>query len=304
MALSHEDYIRCIHLDWRGLQARGACPRLLAIMELYEKYLVHNFTFKFVPSVSVTQSGTIHVAPDYDPLDNPPSDPIVGMSSMFKYKSGAITQPLAVDMPNPKTGTEYYKGALYTNPSGPERWCSYGQLMVYTESASLSSGDAIGTLVLEYDVTLMGPQVQEMPLTEATSTIQGLKTVDTTASYYNRICPTYNSSTVGANTLLQVNGAGGNVNSDPRTKHVGTLVDLAGAIIQNARGMAIPLGTRLFWRCPDSEFDGTNTKTYNVNAPYVGGLNTTANFDPSGEVFLKAATGTTIGVDNVKWYHD
>ena len=304
MALTHQEYIRAIHLDWRGLHARGACPRLLAMMELYEKYLVHNLTFKFVPSVSVTQSGTVHVAPDYDPLDNPPTDAVVGLSSMFKYKSGAITQPLTVDMPNPKTGTEYYKGALYTNPSGPERWCSYGQLLFYSESASLSVGDSIGTLVMEYDITMMGPQVQQMPIADTDSPITRLRTVDTTASLFNKISPIFNSNTPAMNTLQQLDAAGSGINSSPRTKHVATLADDGGAILTNARGMTIPIGTRLFWKTPEIEFDGADTKTYHRNIEYVGALNTTSNFDESGEVYLKAGPGVDISVDNVRWFYD
>lgn len=303
MSLTHEDYARVIHLDTRGLAARGACPRLLQMMEMYEKWLVNGLVIKYIPSVNVTESGSIHIAPDYDPLDNPP-DNVTTLSSFYRYKSGAVPQPLTVEMPNPKVGTEYFKGGLYTSPAGPERWCSYGQIVVMTESATLTPGDAIGQLVLEYDITLMGPQLQEHPTINDTTTVTKLELVNTSATNKGKVCSVFDSTTLTSNTLKQLNAADAAVDSSAGTKHVGTLIDMAGAVLTDRFGKALTLGSRIFWNPPDKSFDGTASEigTYAGSTPWVGALSTASDFGNASDIFIQGAPGIKLLLAAVQQY--
>lgn len=307
MEVTHEDYVRQVHLDARGLSVRGAAPRLLKQMELYETYFVNSLKFKYTPSVSVTQSGDIHFAPEYDPLDMPPSaeEAISTLASTYRYKSTAVSQPVVVNMDNPEvTNTVRYKGNLYTSPSGPERWCSYGQLLFYDTADALSAGTKLGIITMEYDITLSGPQLQEHgSYQHIATTVEKLLCLKTSASLKCPILPGKNIDDSTQQTLEQVNGAGSGISANVGAKYVGTYEPSVGATLYDKLGNVVNAGARLFWRPPSWAYslaDGIQTSI--SNSSYVGALNSTQDFSEAGEIFVKAASTVSILFKAIRWF--
>lgn len=145
-----------IHLDYINFaSADSVVPALKQNMEVYEKWFVHSMTLEYIPTVAMTATGTIHMAPDYDPIDMI-SPSTSAMSEAFGYVGGPVSQRLICKMPNMREiDGNYTKGALYCSPADVDRLVSYGFFDVMVEGVTASS--TVGRLVLHYDVTFIKP---------------------------------------------------------------------------------------------------------------------------------------------------
>jgi hypothetical protein len=145
-----------IYLDRMGLV--DIIP-LRDAFKFHEKFKVHGFRFEYTPSQPVTVGGTIYGAPDYDPMDTFP-DTIQELSNTAHYKQGSVTDKMIWEMPNHVVAGEPLRPALFTGPGDSNRFTSFGQFFVTSES-SLAVGTAIGTMVLHYDITFVVPQAYD-----------------------------------------------------------------------------------------------------------------------------------------------
>lgn len=268
-----------IHLDYINFVSTDSIvPALKQNMEIYEKWFVHNMKLEFIPTVALTVAGTMHMAPDYDPID-PISPDARTMSEAFGYVGGPITQRLICDMPNKREiDGQYTKGALYCSPSDNDRLASYGFFDVAVEGATADM--EVGRLVLHYDVTFIKPCPYRQSVLD-----NALKHTLTLAGDDANVAKCSPMDCVSSENKVTINDSG-----FPGQCFSGVLNLLSAGADILIGGRSLELGQRIFFKLCDSYLGAAATVTRPALTTGVGSLNLSRTFDPRTELFT-AATG-------------
>jgi len=139
-----------------------AGTRLSLFAQLYDKFRFGLLKFHFVPAGSTQTRGTVLLAYDRDISDvtPPPNDTGVRQfMAMMDAVSSPIWAPCTAVCPlsHPEEG-------LWCNPvsGGDDRLSYQGQLYVAClEPSSLTAGQSLGDLFMEYDVEFFDPQLDQ-----------------------------------------------------------------------------------------------------------------------------------------------
>lgn len=256
-------------------------PVLAANFALYEKYFVHNVKAEFVPNQPVTVGGSIGMAPDYDPTDPMPAN-MAALSASQGYRTGAITAPLSVSMPNYKgPDGAYVRPCLYCNPTHDDRFTSYGQFKLFPVAPTLSTGDVVGKIILHYDISfhILEPQ---SAMSYTSIIVDRLTAVGTTTKYtatdLETVTMTDGLTFSDVSGVLAV-GAGNMLSGIVET--VGTGLDMT-----TIAGKAVNPGTRIFMRPCRGHLSSTANYTAADSSNYVGALGTSRSFDPLSTIAM------------------
>lgn len=184
--IGNSDYAGNTAVQVLSLDAEGFSNlRLIDYFPMYEYWFVHNMWFEFIPVLSKTSEGSIHIVPEWDPLDATPTgstDEVTlrKMAASYGYKSASISETCNVNMPNFKLPSgEWIKGNLFTGPLAETRLSSFGKLFIKTTGVD-GSTDAVGQLVMHYDVEFALPQKGESGVAWVASGlgIDGIELID------------------------------------------------------------------------------------------------------------------------------
>lgn len=282
--IGNSSYCQSFNLDTLGF----VDTKLEILLRMYEKWFVRKLSFEFVPTVPKTQAGTIHITPEYDPLDTAPTTDIPQqLSQSYHYKSGPVSEKLTVTMPNPKLpdGT-YLKPALFTAPVAPERMGSYGKVLIFVDGADIALA---GRMVMHYSIDFLIPQALELRDWVPTSNIEALTIKTATAS---GVTPTEYLTTTGPELLFTKGGTAHYNGVDQIVS--GIINDLTTATLTNIGGQALRPGTRVFLK--SSNVDDTSLLD---ESEQVGGFNLSNTFSDFTKVFFTGAVNTIIGLSKV-----
>jgi hypothetical protein len=136
----------------------GTFPWLTGLAQRFESYRFNSLKFCFETQASTTATGTILLAPDYDAADPTPTTKTQSMSYRSSVRSPAWSScclsAMSEDLNKRKS---YYvrTGALATNLD--IKLYDVANLFVCTQGQA--GATAIGELYVEYDITLMTPQL-------------------------------------------------------------------------------------------------------------------------------------------------
>jgi hypothetical protein len=276
-----EDVPVSVHIDALYLENPAhTVPLLAANFRLYEKFFVHGVSLEFVPSQPVTVGGTVSIAPDYDPLDPMPPT-AAAMSQGQGFKSGPVSGPLRVEMPNYKgPDGAYVRPELYCAPTNDDRLTSYGQFKIFGVAPTLTKGDVLGKLILHYDITYH--ILEPFASNAAVATNVDRVVCSGTANVYS---PTQLSSTTMSDALVLSN-SGGTLSQPTGNLLTGIISEIGtGLELFTVAGRAINVGTRLFMRPVKGQI-ATTTYTSLDSSPYVGQFSTSRNFNPMSNVVM------------------
>lgn len=284
-----EDVPISVHIDALYLENPAhTVPLLAANFKLYEKFFVHSVALEFVPSQPVTVGGTISIAPDYDPLDPMPAT-AAAMSQGQGFKSGPVTAPLRVDMPNYKgPDGSFVRPELYCAPTNDDRLTSYGQFKIFGVAPALTKADVLGKLILHYDITY--------------HILEPIATISAVATNVDRIscqgtANVFMPAELGSTTLsdaLSFQNAGGALSQPTNYLLTGMISEIgAGLELLTVAGRAINVGTRLFMR-PIKGQIATTTYTNLDTSPYLGQLSTSRNFNPMANVVMNLVNSIAV----------
>lgn len=259
----------------------------------HEQYFVHTASIEFIPELAVTEPGSIHLSPDYDPLDPMPAD-VLSMSSDVGYKSGAVSQRLVINIPNLRTPDgSFTRPMLYSSPNIIERLSDYA--LVNFRSTGVTAEGTIGRLVLHYDISFHLPQVPSFPTGALITTVHTLTytapAIPGTKSRLSQIDTDSDEGVLTCNTAIY----SANIYS-------AILSAIDGLTLRSVAGRIIALGTRVFFRAIKSKFtsDGDNvTSTTVQDNVKIGEFNLSRAFGPLTEIILQGATLDTLGLTNV-----
>jgi hypothetical protein len=260
----------------------------------HEQYFVHSASIEFIPELAVTEPGSIHLSPDYDPLDPMPAD-INAMSSDAGYKSGAVTQKLVISIPNLRTPDgSYTRPMLYSSPNVVERLSDYA--LVNFRSTGVTASGTIGRLVLHYDISFHIPQVPSFPQGSAASSI-------TTFTY---TAPTTASDETRLNTFSAYEDKGiltSNSGLYSSEIYSGIIESLTGMDLRSVAGRTLAIGTRVFFRAVKSVMSIVNDDQIHTSTKQtsmrIGEFNLSRAFGGLTEIILKGIEASTIGLANV-----
>jgi len=138
-----------------------AGTRLSLFAQLYDKFLFGLLKFHFVPAGSTQTRGTIIMAYDRDISDTTPplgDNGVRQFISMMDAVSTPIWAPATAVCPLSHPAGD----GLWTNPvaGGDDRLSYQGQLYVACmEPSSLTAGQSLGDIFMEYDVEFYDPQL-------------------------------------------------------------------------------------------------------------------------------------------------
>lgn len=302
MTITKDEEVDTLVLDYEGLQG----TRIVDFFDKYEYWFVHNLRFEFVPSTSLSTGGTIHVAPEWDPMDLTPSgDSLVkDMSASLGYKSGRISSPLIINMPNKKKPDgSFIKPCLFTGPLAELRLSSYGKVFLYVEGCN-STASTVGRLKMHYDIEFCMPQmsVKPAPFVPFTGvTAPAIKSVDanTRSAIYRDEQKARDTAGGSAALGIQLldSGVAKHFGVDEILSFVIGDTDTGTLDIGDMAGRLITAGTRLYARAPN--------KILNLDTDDVSIIATTSLFDEisTSPLFEPAATltrqGTSGAIKNI-----
>lgn len=133
-------------------------PWLSQVAQRYESYRFSALRFCFETATSSTETGTVMLVPDYDSLDSAP----VNKTQALAYRSSARAQPwlsfcqssLKEDISKRQS---YYVRTGSIPANADSRLYDVGNMFLCVQG---SSTNVVGELWVEYDVTLMTPQIE------------------------------------------------------------------------------------------------------------------------------------------------
>lgn len=270
--------VQTVDLDYIGLKDL----RVAKLFELYEMRFVHSLRFEFVPIVSRTTAGTVHMAPEYDPADTAPAPdaaPVL-LSEMAGYSSGPVSDKCYVHMSNLKLpcGT-HIRPTLYNTPLKEERLSNFGRFYIYGDGVGVSGDAAYGHVIMHYDMTFVKPQ-HDVNYYVGTAGVTRL-TIKGTLSGHARSVPISNSGGLG----FQNNSA-----SDIAVPVDETLTGIIDAIngdlsFVDALGKAIGPGTRIWARSCAYQDGGAGVGSHSYTNSRVGWFSTSRDFDPASIIY-------------------
>lgn len=268
-------------------------PILAANFGLYEKYFVHSMALEFVPSQPVTVGGTVSIAPDYDPLDPMPAT-TAALSQSQGFKSGPVSAPLKVQMPNYRgPDGSFVRPDLYCAPTNDDRLTSFGQFKCFGVAPTLTQGDVLGKLILHYDVTfhILEPKTT---LAVAGSGVTKLMASGNAAVF----TPTSTLSTTMSDAITFKDGSG--AVSIPAGDLLFGIISAIGTGLNltTVAGKAINIGTRIFLRPALAKIE-TTTYTNLDSSNYVGQMSTSRNFSPMSNIVMNLLNGIEILLNDV-----
>lgn len=259
----------------------------------HEQYFVHSASIEYIPELPVTEPGSVHLSPDYDPLDPIPAD-INAMSSDAGYKSGAATQRLTIQIPNWRTPDgSYTRPMLYSSPNVAERLSDYA--LVNFRSTGVTANGTIGRLILHYDISFHIPQVPSFPKGVSVPTVSVLTytTPNADPTSLSPIRTDVDTGTLTANNLIYSNHI-----------YSGILDASDFQSLVTTAGRVLAMGTRVFFKAVGTYMttsgllNGLSSSSQATSAQ-LGYLNLSRTFGELTEVLLSGANGNTIGLSNV-----
>lgn len=268
-----------IHLDYINFaSADSIVPALKQNMEVYEKWFVHGMKLEYIPTVAMTATGTIHIAPDYDPIDQI-SPSTTAMSEAFGYVGGPVSRGIVCDMPNRKeVDGSFTKSALYCSPADNDRFVSYGFFDVFVEGVTAES--TVGRLILHYDVTFIKPSPYKELASDNTS-ITTLTMAGDNAEF-----------TTGNNiaTVTDHNECVTNVVGPLGSCFSGVINTIAaGLTLLNEYNINVIPGQRIFFKMANAYLAGASQFTTPASTAKVGAINLSRSFDPRTAIQWSAA---------------
>lgn len=128
---------------------------LSAMSRLYETYRMVSCVVEFIPYTSMTTAGQIHMAVDYDCMDDDPSSVSI-MSNYTSYKSGSVREPLKLVLTpremNRSMPAHYIRHASVADSD--KKTYDFGKLILSVEGDTLAH---VGTVMISYSVQFHQP---------------------------------------------------------------------------------------------------------------------------------------------------
>ena len=259
----------------------------------HEQYFVHSASIEYIPELPVTEAGSIHMSPDYDPLDPIPAD-INSMSSDSGYKSGAVSQRLTINIPNWRSPDgSYTRPMLYSSPNVTERLSEYA-LVNFRTTGIIVSG-TIGRLILHYDISFHIPQVPTFPKGLSVPTVH---TLTYTAASMDPACISPFKTDTDDGTLTT------NVSIYSHHVYSGIINAFTANSLATTAGRVLAIGTRVFFRALRSYLTTTGLASGLTSGPFtsstrVGHFNLSRTFGELTEIMISGTPVTTISLSNV-----
>lgn len=135
---------------------------------LYNRWRVHRWTYRFVPSVAISYAGSIIGATDPDPLSSytVSSSNVGRLTNLPGMNMSNASQGITFSHPLQKDFTDLWVVDL--NPSTTDftdRFCAAGNSMIAVSSTGdIFGGQEIGVILLDYDIELYDPRLDATAL--------------------------------------------------------------------------------------------------------------------------------------------
>jgi hypothetical protein len=275
---------------------------------MYEYWFVKKLRFQYIPKVAKTAAGTVHLAPEWDPLDMTPggSDIVRQMAASYGYKSTPVSEKVEVMMDNFKLPSgEWVKPCLFTGPLAETRLSSYGKLFAYCDGVD-SGTDIVGQVVMNYEIEFCLPQ-KSVP-GDAKTTYSGnanefkIASSNTVPQALRGLIKEWDGTDPTNGIYANENGVG-KVSLPISAIFEGVLGTPTGsATLHDQAGRLIEAGTKVFWKqTPNIYNTTTNAPTKSVNQYTVGNISTDPSFAEPYDLLFNGASGDTFPLFDISY---
>jgi hypothetical protein len=172
LRLKHREFVKDVTFDGTANEleihsvnpALAFFPWLSGVAVQFESYIFHNLEFEWIPAVGTDTTGSVAIIPDYDSADDNTS---LGKQRLLSFQDavrGPIWQPFrcVCSKGNLRKMKTYYtrKAPLV----GSLDIKTYDVCQVILSKTTPTAHTAAGELWVNYDVTLLTPQLNEEPV--------------------------------------------------------------------------------------------------------------------------------------------
>lgn len=256
---------------------------------MYEKRFIHSYSFEFVPLISRTTAGTVHMAPEYDPADTAPSGPtqLSTLATSRGYVSGSASAKLVCRMPNYRLPCgSWVSPTLFNGPLEAPRLSSFGKLYVAGDGIGVAADAAYGHVIMHYDITFILPQLD-------TTTYFGSSGVDRLGVKLTTTSGRQCSDIANAYGLTFQNAAGGSTTIPVDESICAVLDSITGdARMFSSQGKELGPGTRLWMRAANYTDGGAIAGSHNSSSAEVGNLSTSRDFSTGAAIHYLGSAAT------------
>jgi hypothetical protein len=297
--LTTNDGMHAFQLDHEGFTG----TRLADQFDLYEYWFVHSLKFKFIPMRSTGTSGSVYMAPEWDPMDPPPAGEDVKktMASSLGFKGDRVYNTFGLRMENFRLPDgNFVKPCLFCAPLAETRMSSFGQLFVYVFGCN-SSTELVGTLEMEYDISFCLPQktVAEVPFTTPATTAANIANVDANSQAQSIADAIKATSGSGITKGIQFTDSGGSPVAIGVNKLITFVLDEESDDLKltDIAGRAIRKGTRLYAR-PATDWWNETTQTFDEksSSSLIEEISTSPIFKKSCSLLRSGVAAAALGI--------
>jgi hypothetical protein len=198
-------------------------PWMSRIAAGFENYVFNSIKFSFVTSMGTSNNGSIALIPDYDAEDDNSTQTKVQLLSYADSKRGPIWYDLAMasTKKNLQKRKEYYV-RIRSTTENKKLFDAMSLTILVTGIAALTM---VGELWVEYDLTLMTPQLEPEPVEDFIFTTVG-NTVDEPFTNLTEIHNTIGAKVSGNTTLAIEEGSDYIIDTTAKTATVCNINDV------------------------------------------------------------------------------
>jgi hypothetical protein len=130
-------------------------PRLAAYNPIYEYFVFHNVTYKFLSNQPTTVAGEVFLCIDYDPTDAVPGNSLAMMRNISSTMSNVYSDCSLQALKSLSRLPRYETDVPTTETLQRAQGCLYVGVEGYNNA---TAGAAIGYIVAQYDIEFFTPQ--------------------------------------------------------------------------------------------------------------------------------------------------
>lgn len=198
-------------------------PWMSRIAAGFENYVFNSVKFSFVTSMGTSNNGSIALIPDYDAEDDNSTQTKVQLLSYADSKRGPIWYDLVMASSNKNLHKrkEYYV-RIRSTTENKKLFDAMSLTILVTGIAALTM---VGELWVEYDLTLMTPQLEPEPVEDFIFTTTG-NTIDEPFNNLTEIHNTIGAKVAGNTTLTIEEGSDYIIDVDSNTTTACNIADV------------------------------------------------------------------------------
>lgn len=149
-------------------------PRLASLADIYEEYYFHSCRYTFLSGRATNTNGTLYLWADYDCADTPPDIAAQAMSNVSSTMANIYSDQSMVTLGSLSRLKRYFCSSDDDADSDSAQVLQAEIFAAVSGNGGLIPGDALGNVIVEYDVEFFTPCLEQVSDDLSLATSRGL----------------------------------------------------------------------------------------------------------------------------------